>query len=403
MTEPDTDFDHNAPEMVGGIYDVYRELRRRCPVAYSGAHGGFWIVSSYEEVSKVARDDVTFSSRRSGLVPPTDVGRLLPIMADPPELARYRALLYPFFSPAAVRKLEPFIRSMIDRCIDDFIKHGRADLVMDLANPVPAATTMHMLGLDWAEWRYFAEPLHAVMYSPAGSVANQAAQHAVQAFGQRIVDEIELRQRSPRDDMIGELLVSEYQGRRTEKEEVVDLVRMVIFGGMDTVVAALSNMFVQIGRRPDLRARLLADATLIPGAIEEFLRFEAPIQGFSRLATRDTEVGGRPIKAGETVFMLWGSANRDETVFGDSSEELILDRPFNRHMAFGVGAHHCIGSNVARAELRLALEQVLQWIPDFVVRWDELVEAETIGSSYGRQRVPVEFEPRRRITNPAAP
>jgi cytochrome P450 len=171
---------------------------------------------------------------------------------------------------------------------------------------------------------------------------------------------------------------------------------------MDTVVAALSNMFVQIGRRPDLRARLLADATLIPGAIEEFLRFEAPIQGFSRLATRDTEVGGRPIKAGETVFMLWGSANRDETVFGDSSEELILDRPFNRHMAFGVGAHHCIGSNVARAELRLALEQVLQWIPDFVVRWDELVEAETIGSSYGRQRVPVEFEPRRRIT-PAAP
>jgi cytochrome P450 len=403
MTEPDTDFDHNAPEMVGGIYDVYSELRRRCPVAYSGAHGGFWVISTYEEVSKVARDDVTFSSRRSGLVPPTDVGRLLPIMADPPELVRYRALLYPFLSPAAVKKLEPFIRSMIDRCMDEFIEHGRVDLVMDLANPVPAATTMHMLGLDWAEWRYFAESLHAVMYSLAGSVANQAAQRAVLAFGQRIVDEVELRERSPRNDMISKLLVSEYHGRRTEKEEVVDLVRMVIFGGMDTVVASLSNMFVQIGRRPDLRARLLADATLIPGAIEEFLRFEAPIQGFSRLVTRDTEIGGRAIKAGETVFMLWGSANRDETVFGDSSEELILDRPLNRHIAFGVGAHHCIGSNVARAELRLVLEQVLQRIPDFVVRWDEVVEAETIGSSYGRQRVPVEFEPRRRITNPAAP
>jgi cytochrome P450 len=106
--------------------------------------------------SKVARDDVTFS--RSGLAPPTDVGRLLPIMADPPELARYRALLYPFLSPAAVKELEPFIRSMIDRCIADFIEHGRADLVMDLANPVPAGTTIHMLGLDCAEWRYFAEP-----------------------------------------------------------------------------------------------------------------------------------------------------------------------------------------------------------------------------------------------------
>jgi cytochrome P450 len=203
--------------------------------------------------------------------------------------------------------------------------------------------------------------------------------------------------------MISKLLVSEYQDRRTEKEEVVDLVRMVIFGGMDTVVAALSNMFVQIGRRPDLRARLLSDAKLIPDAIEEFLRFEAPIQGFSRPVTRDTEVGGRAIKAGETVFMLWGSANRDETVFGDKSEELILYRPLNRHMAFGVGAHHCIGSSLARAELRLVLEQVLHWIPDFVVRWDEVVEAETIGSSYGRQRVPVAFESRCRVAHSTRP
>ena len=148
---------------------------------------------------------MTFSSRRSGLVPPTDVGRLLPIMADPPELARYRALLYPFFSPAAVRKLEPFIRSH-DRPLHRRFHQARSRRFGDGPdNPVPAATTMHMLGLDWAEWRYFAEPLHAVMYSPAGSVANQAAQHAVQAFGQRIVDEVELRQRSPRDDMIGEL------------------------------------------------------------------------------------------------------------------------------------------------------------------------------------------------------
>ncbi len=395
MASPDTDFDHNAPEMVRHIYEAYRDLRRRCPVAYSSAHGGFWVVSSYAEVARIARDDAAFSSCRSGLVPPTDVGRLLPIMADHPELARYRAVLYPFLTPAAIKALEPFIKSMIDRCIDSFIARGQADLVMELANPVPAATTMHLLGLDWTGWAVFAEPLHAVMYSLAGSPENLAAQREVYAFTQRIADEVEARQRVPRDDMISKLLASEYQGVKTAKDEVIDLVRMVIFGGMDTVVAALSNIFIQIGRRPDLRQRLLLDSALIPAAIEEFLRFEAPIQGFSRLVTRDVEVGGCQIKAGETVFMLWGSANRDETVFGGSSEELVLGRPANRHMSFGTGAHHCIGAALARTELRLVVERVLARLPDFEVEWDRVVEAETIGSSYGRQRVPARFAPGR--------
>ena len=156
---------------------------------------------------------------------------------------------------------------------------------------------------------------------------------------------------------------------------MVDLVRMVIFGGMDTVVAALSNMFVQIGRRPDLRARLLADATLIPGAIEEFLRFESPIQGFSRLATRDTEVGGRPRSKPAKRCSCCGAAQPRRN--GLWRFERGIDPGSSFQPESGVRRRRAPLHRVEcrPAELRLALEQVLQWIPDFVVRWDELVEA----------------------------
>jgi cytochrome P450 len=389
----DTDFDHNSPEMVHGLYQAYGELRGKCPVAHSSAHGGFWVISRYEDVFQVARDDVTFSSQRSGLVPPTDVGRLLPIQADPPDLERYRALLNPYFTPKAAAALEPFIRQTTDWAIDQFIELGQADLVMELANPVPATATMHLLGLDPAGWRVFAEPLHEVMYSLAATPENKAAQAKVADFTAKLVEEIDARAARPRDDMISALLASEYKGTRTTREEVIDLVRMVIFGGMDTVVAALSNVFIQLGKHPEIRARLLADRELLQPAIEEFLRYEAPIQGFARYVTRDTTIGGQAIKAGETVFMLWGSANRDEKAFGDTSAQLVIDRQPNRHLTFGIGGHRCLGSTMARIEMRVVLERVLDRLPDFAIEWDGVVHAQTVGSSYGRPNVPARFTP----------
>jgi cytochrome P450 len=394
----DIDFDHNAPEMVHGLYKAYGELRGQCPVAHSRAHGGYWVLSRYEDVFQVARDDITFSSQRSGLVPPTDVGRLLPIQADPPDLERYRALLNPYFSREAAAGLEPFILKTADWAIDQFIERGRADLVTELANPVPAAATMHLLGLDPSGWRAFAEPLHDVMYSLAATPENKAAQSKVAAFTAQLVDEIDARIAHPRDDMISALLRSDYKGIKTTRDEVIDLVRMVIFGGMDTVVAALSNVFVQLGKHPDIRARLLADRELLQPAVEEFLRYEAPIQGFARYVTKDVTVGGCEIKQGETVFMLWGSANRDEKVFGETSEQLVIDRQPNRHMTFGIGGHRCLGSTMARVEMRIVLGRILDRLPDFEIDWDGVVHAQTVGSSYGRPNVPATFTPGRRLS-----
>ena len=393
----DIDFDHHAPDFNGKKYELYRRMRRECPVAHSAAHGGYWLLSRYEEVFQAARDDSTFSSAREVVVPATNVGRLIPLQSDPPELERYRGLLIPFFTPKAAKNLEPFIRDVVDRSIDGFVERGEADIVADLANPVPSSTTMALLGLDPADWRMFADPIHAGSYSRPGTPENQAATRDIQAFSRRIEAEVHARAEAPREDMISALLASEYQGARTSRDEVVDLVRMVIFGGMDTVMAATSNIFVALGQRPDLQARLAADRSLVPTAIEEFLRFDAPVQGFARTVTSGTLLDGQPIAAGETIFMLWASANRDEAVFGANSEELVLDRSPNRHMTFGIGAHRCLGSTLARIELRIIMERVFERLPDFRVVLEEVREADTIGVVFGRRKVPITFTPGPRL------
>jgi cytochrome P450 len=391
------DFDHHAPDFNETKYARYREMRAKCPVAHSPAHGGYWLLADYDDVFKVARDDKTFSSAREVVVPPTNVGKLIPLQSDPPELERYRALLIPFFSPPALKALEPFIGEVVDRAIDSFIERGEAEIVTELANPVPSSTTMQLLGLDPADWHVFADPIHAGSYSRPGTPANIAATKEITAFTQRIVDEVDARIKEPRGDMISSLLASDYRGIKTTRQEVIDLVRMVIFGGMDTVMAALSNIFVQLGRHPDLRDRLLADRSLVPTAIEEFLRYDAPVQGFARSVTADSIIGGEAIPAGDTVFMLWASANRDEKVFGQNADDLVIDRTPNRHMTFGIGAHRCLGSSLARIELRTVLDRVLDRIPDFRVDLGGVVEAETIGIVFGRRSVPITFTPGKRV------
>ena len=395
MTE--IDFDHHAPDFNSEKYELYRRMRKECPVAHSAAHRGYWLLSRYAEVFQAARDDKTFSSAREVVVPPTNVGRLIPLQSDPPELERYRSLLIPFFTPKAAKALEPFIRDVVDRSIDGFIERGEAEIVAELANPVPSSTTMELLGLDPAEWRVFAEPIHAGSYSRPGTPENQTATKEIQAFSRQIEAEVDARAEMPRDDMISTLLASEYQDVKTTRDEVVDLVRMVIFGGMDTVMAATSNIFVALGQRPDFQERLRADRGLIPSAIEEFLRFDAPVQGFARTVTGDVVLDGQPIAEGETIFMLWASANRDEAVFGEDAEELVLDRAPNRHMTFGIGAHRCLGSTLARTELRIIMERVFERLPDFRVVLDEVREADTIGVVFGRRAVPVTFTPGPRL------
>jgi cytochrome P450 len=393
---PSYHFDHHTQEFARDPWSVYAELRARCPVAYSDAYGGFWVLSRYADVFEVARDDETFSSNREVVVPPTNVGKLIPLQSDPPALGLYRRLLMPYFSPRAVEALEPEIRAFTTRQIDTFIERGTCDLVLELTNPVPAMTTLRLIGLPLEEWHDYAEPIHTNSYTHPDNPLHGEALLRIQELGERVAAQIQARRTQPRDDLISDLLRAEAQGE-IGPEEVQALVMMVIFGGMDTTMASTSNALLYLYRHPEARQELIRRPELLPTAIDELLRYEAPVQGFARTVTRDCVVGGQPIKAGETVFMLWASANRDGAAF-PQPDRVILDRFPNRHMTFGIGAHRCLGAGLARSEMRIMLEEVLRRLPDYQILEEGVEEPESIGIVKGRVRLPVRFTPGRRLS-----
>ena len=394
MNHPEIEFDHHSSDFVANHQDVYQELRSRCPVAHTTAHGGYWVIAAYDDVSKVARNDATFSSARDVVIPVTNVGRLIPLQSDPPELKRFRGLLNPYFTTRHLdSELREFIVQRIDQCIDDFIEDGHVELMDQLANPIPSSVTMRLLGLDSEDWNLFAHPIHAASYAIPGSPEHVAATLEVNKFTPIIEREVNERVANPRQDMISELLASEWDGIKTSVDEVVDLVRMVIFGGMDTVMATLGNIFVRLGEHPEIRDRLVANPELIPSAVEEFLRFDTVVQGFARTVTKETEIGGIAFQPDDTIFMLWASANRDPSHFGDDAGLINIERKPNRHMTFGVGGHFCLGAALARLQLNLTLSRVLERIPDLKIDLDNVKQPASIGIVKGLRSVPGTFTP----------
>lgn len=398
MEIPEIEFDHHSPEFVSKHQDLYSKLRSQCPVAHTSAHGGYWVIASYEEVSKVARNDAVFSSARDVVIPVTNVGRLIPLQSDPPELRRFRGLLNPYFTARHLEShLKEFIKQRIDDCIDAFIEVGHVELMDQLANPIPSSVTMRLLGLNPSDWNVFAHPIHAASYAIPGSPEHIAAMVSVKEFSAIIESEVHQRVTNPRQDMISELLVSEWEGVKTSVDEVVDLTRMVIFAGMDTVMASLGNIYVRLGERPDIRDQLVKNPQLLPGAIEEFLRFDTAVQGFARTVTVETELGGIKLKPSDTVFMLWASANRDPAHFGEDSDSINIERKPNRHMTFGVGAHFCIGAALARLQLNLTLNRTLERMHDLKIDLANVKQPASIGIVKGLKSVPGTFTPGKRI------
>ncbi len=360
-------------------------------MAYSETYGGFYVLSRYEDVWDAARDDETFSSDREVVLPATGVGRLIPLNADPPDLQRYRSALFPYFTQRAAEAMEPDIRRFTATTIDAFIGSGRCDLITDLAAPVPAMTTLELMGLPPEDWAILAEPLHDLISYPTDDPRHESAREGVWAIRERFAAEAAERETAPRDDMVTHLLGLEAAGTLS-RTEIVDLLMMVTIGGFDTTMAAIGSALLYLERHPDERHRLVADPALLPAAVDEFLRFEAPVQGFARTVTRDIEIGGCPIAAGETVFLLWGSANRDPEAF-ERADEMVLDRQPNRHVTFGVGGHRCLGSHLARVEMRVVLAEALRRLGDYSIDHDALRWPQSVGILYGRAHIPATFAP----------
>jgi cytochrome P450 len=367
------DFDHHSAEYAQHWREINAHNRQHCPVAFTASHGGFWQLSRYDDVAAVARDDAGFSSwypnpdgTHHGATIPTGPMRQVPIEMDPPEFGAYRKLLNPTFSPATAARWEPYIRNVTTFCIDRFIESGECDLVNDLANPVPSIFTMELLGMPKHNWRGFSDATHAMVHHAPDSAEFAAALSELGALMGLVFEIVAQRRTIPTDDLISTLVTARIDGEVLSDERISQIITLVIMGGVDTTGSLLSSVLHWLSENPEVRHQLRQQPDLMPRAIEEFLRFFAPVQTLGRTATTDCVIGGQHLAAGERVSLSWSSANFDDTVF-DNPEQLQLDRFPNRHQTFGVGLHRCLGSNFARTEFKVMLEEVLRRLPDFTV------------------------------------
>ncbi|MEU5884110.1 cytochrome P450 [Spirillospora sp. NPDC047279] len=358
-TERPPDWDPREPETFDSPHAVYADLRRRCPVPWSDAFGGFWAATRYEDVVRIARDNETFSTAVQNVVPHVPrSSRRPPLHFDPPEHGIYRAPLDRVMSRATVRRLEPAFLAAAGDLLRPMLARGGGDYSKEFALPFAAQCFAEFLGL----------PLDQVLeirrigvdYSFAIQDMDKPrimrASDELYGIARALVDE---RRRDPRDpatDMVTGLLTADPP---IPGDLVVGTVRQTIVAGIGAPHAVLGSAAVHLAREPDFQQRLRDRPDLLPNAIEELLRLYAPYRVFARTATRDVEVGGRTVRAGEPITMLFPSANRDETVFPDP-DRLDLDRSPNRHLAFGRGAHRCPGTALARMQMAAALRSLLE-------------------------------------------
>jgi cytochrome P450 len=407
MTQPRNgrtvvEFDHTSPEHARASDAITRELREQCPVAYTESNGGHWIITGYDSFAKAMRSEKVFSSRHEtdphdgvrfgGVNIPEAPYENALIEMDPPEWNVFRKILNPLFSPPAVEKLEGGLLDFTNDCIDRHIESGAIDFVIDLANPVPAVAVLALLGLPLDDWERYAAPAHEVVYTRPGTPEFQQAVAGQGWMFETLASAIAERREHPRQDNLSAIVAADVNGRTLTDEEIVSLLGTVINGGVDTTTSLLANAVAHLDRDRDLRALLIAQPDLIPSATEEFLRYYSPVQAFARTVAQDIELEGAALSRGDRALMCFGAVNRDHSEFPDA-DSFVVDRFPNRHVAFGLGKHRCIGSTLARAEFAIVLRQILARMPDYEIDGDRAIQYPSIGIVNGYITMPATFTP----------
>ena len=362
-----TDFSHLEPEWSADPYPIQDELRQQCPIAHTERFGGGWLPTRYEDVAAVAYDTERFSSRAiimSNFRPPLDeapVGGSPPISSDPPFHHDARKLLLPAFTKAAVARQEPATRAFCHSLIDAFGERDVVDAASEYAQYIPIRVIADMLGFppeDGPRFREFVEnTLEGVNQEPEERI--ERMQQLFDYLLAQIRDHVD----HPRDDLTTFLINVELYGSKLEAEHVAGTMALLLIAGIDTTWSAIGASLWHLAKTPQDRERLIAEPALLPTALEEFLRAFAPVT-MARLVKEDMHWHGVDMKADDWILLSFPAANRDPAQF-NRADEVVIDRQVNRHAAFGLGIHRCVGSHLARMELRVALEVWLERIPGF--------------------------------------
>jgi len=370
-----TDWDHLDWRWNEDPYPVWDALRKTCPVAHTDRYMGAYLPTRYEDVKAVAHDTEHFSSRRVVLraTRPEITQPSPPITSDPPHHKRAKQILLPPFTPDAIKKLEPKARAICNELIDRFIGASRIDAAQVYSRHIPVRIIAFMLGVPESDGERFIDWIHRIL--EVGITDESAAATAAREMTDYFVGHVERVAREGGDNLIADLLAVREEGQPLSPAHILGTLRLLLIAGIDTTWSAIGSSLWHLARTLEDRRRLIAEPGLMPRAIEEFLRAYSPVT-MAREVVKETTIGGCPIKPGNMLLLSFPAANRDPAMFPDA-DKVVIDRKENRHAAFGLGIHRCVGSNLARMEMAVAVEEFLKRIPEFrldpsqTVTWSE--------------------------------
>ncbi len=406
---PQFDIDLSTPDLFVDGYpaDVFKLLRAEAPVYWNReANGeGFWVISRYKDVWAISLDQATFSSWQRGAIlkrfsegeaQELEGTRLLMLNMDPPKHTKYRRLVNVGFSPKMVNRMEVHVREMTGKIIDAVARRGECDFVTEIAAELPLQVIVEMMGVPLEDRRIIFDWSNTLVgfddpeYSGGGG--NEKSRVAAMEMFMYAHQLFEQRRANPRDDLATLLTQVEVEGEKLTDLQLNNFFMLLLVAGNETTRNSISGGMLELINHPEERARLLADRSLLPTAVEEIVRWVSPVITFIRTATRDVDFHGHQIRKGERVSLWYGSANRDEEVFPDG-ERFDVGRTPNDHLGFGIGPHFCLGANLARLEIRIMFDELLRRLPDM-----ELAAAPArLRSNFlgGIKSMPVRFTPER--------
>ncbi len=376
---------------------TWAQMRKQCPIAFTERRSRTWLPVRYEDLAEIAHDVDGFSSRDVAVISVDRDGRgglpvgAPPITSDPPVHTWARRVLLPAFGPSAIDRMTPITRGLANDLIDTFVANGQADAARDYAQRIPVRVIAMMLGIPVEDEDRFTGWVVKILQEGFENVtkSREALDELIVYFSERVAEHRAIPRGKRPDDMLTLLIETEVDGEPIEDMHLLGTCFLLLVAGIDTTWSSIGSSLWHLATHPEDQARLRAEPSLMPMAVEEFLRMYSPVT-MARYVTADVDFKGCPMKEGDKILMAFPAGNRDPDMF-ERSDEFVIDRERNRHFAFGSGIHRCLGSNLARMEVRVAIETFIERVPTF-----SLADADAVtwtgGQVRGPRKVPVTFD-----------